>query len=311
VAIRNAIKPAPSDEIHKVLLKIKHDREQFKNNKRNANSGILYLSLLQSSLLNEIYLDNELRLLYLKWCLDEGRSFDHSVYHDIKRALPVEYAKLLENRRVGQFYDRKIKNGVFSHSMMGKIRMNNLYQCLTTIQQKGIPGDLIECGVWRGGGTILMAGFARVYGWVDRKIFVADSFEGLPKPSLKQDQNLDLSKDVYPELAISLEAVQDNFRAYDLLSEQIIFLKGWFKDTLSDVRIKQLALLRLDGDLYESTMDGLTHLYDKVVSGGFIIVDDFGIKNCEQAVKDFFSRRNEPMPEVHKVDWTGVYWCKP
>ena len=149
-----------------------------------------------------------------------------------------------------------------------------------------------------------------VNGWNDRRIFVADSFDGLPKPSLEQDKNLDLSKGVYPELAIALETVQDNFRAYDLLNEQVIFLKGWFKDTLGDIRINQLALLRLDGDLYESTMDALHHLYDKVVSGGFVIVDDFGMINCEKSVNDFFLNRNEPMPKIHKVDWTGVYWRK-
>ena len=155
-----------------------------------------------------------------------------------------------------------------------------------------------------------MAGFAHVNGWNDRKIFVADSFEGLPKPSLEQDKNLDLSKEIYPELAISLETVQDNFRAYGLLNKQVIFLKGWFKDTLGDSRIKELALLRVDGDLYESTMDVLNQLYEKVVKGGFIIIDDFGIENCKKAVNDFFARRNEPMPRIYKVDWTGVYWRK-
>ncbi len=316
-SIRNAIKPLAITELQTLLFDIKKDRSPSTNQRSSLNKSIqstapelLYLNLLKSSLLNEIYLDNDLRLLYLKWCMEEVRVFNYAVYHDIRHHLPDEYRNLHESRQVGQFYDRKIENAGFSHSMMGRLRMDNLHQCLTTIQQENIAGDFIECGVWRGGGTIFMAGFARVNGWVDRKIFVADSFEGLPKPSLEQDENLDLSKEIYPELAIPMETVRDNFKIYDLLSEQVVFLKGWFKDTLGDSRINQLALLRLDGDLYESTMDALRQLYDKVVIGGFIIVDDFGIKNCEEAVNDFFSQRNESMPKIHKVDWTGVYWRK-
>lgn len=276
----------------------------------NNSAEILYLDLLKASLLNEIYLDNELRLLYLKWCMDGNRVFDRSIYHNIKDSLPEEFMKLQEHRRVGQFYERNIQNAGFSHSMMGRLRMDNLHQCLNIIHDENISGDLAECGVWRGGGTIFMAGFARVKGWNDRKIIVADSFEGLPKPSLEQDKNLDLSKEIFPELAVSLETVRDNFDAYGLLNRQVIFLKGWFKDTLADSGIERLALLRLDGDLYESTMDILRHLYDKVTEGGFIIVDDFSIKNCRQAIADFFSLRGESMPEVNKVDWTGVYWRK-
>lgn len=74
----------------------------------------------------------------------------------------------------------------------------------------------------------------------------------------------------------SLEEVQENFRRYNLLDDQVQFLKGWFCDTLPTAPIEKLAVLRLDGDLYESIMDGLNALYDKVSPGGFIIVDDYG-----------------------------------
>lgn len=304
--IRNQIRPAPVDTLKTLLSHAKGMR----NIHKAGDGRKQYLELLKSILVNEIYLDNDLRLLYLKWCLNGEQSFDHAVYHDIRHHLSNEYQQLQENRRNGQFYARKISNSTFGHSMMGRLRMDNLHHCLETLQQDNIPGDLIECGVWRGGGTIFMAGFAKVNDWNDRRIFVADSFEGLPKPSMEQDHNLDLSKEFFPELAISLETVQDNFRQYGLLNEQVIFLKGWFKDTLGDDRIQKLALLRLDGDLYASTWDTLTQLYDKVVRGGFIIVDDYGIENCRKAVEDFFSARGEPLPQITSVDWTGVYWRK-
>ncbi len=314
-AIRTAIGPIAVEEIQNLSFKLKEYRSLLNSQPGSPHAQeftpeLLYLNLLKMSLLNEIYLENDLRLFYLKSCLEGSRVFDYSVYHDVRRRLPDEYQKLSESRQIGQHYDRKIKNAAFSHSMMGRLRMDNLHYCLTTIQKENIPGDFIECGVWRGGGTIFMAGFLSVNEWKDRKVFVADSFEGLPKPSLEQDKNLDLSGEVFPELAISLETVQANFKSYGLLNDQVIFLKGWFKDTLNDARIRRLALLRLDGDLYESTMDTLRQLYDKVATGGLIIVDDFGIKNCREAVKDFFKQRGEVMPEFQKVDWTGIYWRK-
>ena len=85
----------------------------------------------------------------------------------------------------------------------------------------------------------------------------------------------------YPALAVSIETVRANFARYDLLDEQVVFLQGWFRDTLPTAPIEKLAILRLDGDLYESTMDALRALYDKVSAGGFVIVDDYGaFPNC-------------------------------
>jgi O-methyltransferase len=95
---------------------------------------------------------------------------------------------------------------------------------------------------------------------------------------------------------------------YGLLDDQVRFLRGWFKDTLPDAPIRQLAVLRIDGDLYESTMDVLTHLHPKVTAGGFVIVDDYGeIASCRQAVTDYRSAHSIDNP-IMPIDWTGVYW---
>jgi O-methyltransferase len=105
--------------------------------------------------------------------------------------------------------------------------------------------------------------------------------------------------------------VRDNFAAYGLLKDNVTFLEGWFCDTLHDAPTDQLALLRMDGDLYSSTMDILVALYDKVAEGGVIIVDDYKlIPSCKQAVDDFFAARGETAPKVTDIDWTGVYWIK-
>jgi hypothetical protein len=93
-----------------------------------------------------------------------------------------------------------------------------------------------------------------------------------------------------------------------LLDEQVKFLKGWFKDTLPNAPIQKLALLRLDGDMYESTMDALLALYDKVSVGGYIIVDDYHVvEGCKRAIHDFLSQRNLN-PVLEEIDGVGVYW---
>ena len=217
----------------------------------DADATELYLDLLKHSILNDIYLDDELRIAYLRACLAGTETFDYSELHDIRTRRRDQYEELKASRLIGRFFGRNIKNSGFSHSMIGRARLDSLHECLDTIRQRNIPGDFIECGVWRGGSCIFMAGYARVHGRRNRRIFVADSFEGLPVPTLPQDSHLNLSKDVYPELAVSLDTVKENFRVNGLDGEDVVYLKGWFKDTLPGASIDQIALLRLDGDLYE------------------------------------------------------------
>ncbi len=272
----------------------------------------MYLDLLKRCLLNEIYLDDELRLIYLRDCLRGGESFDYGVYHDIRTARADRYKALSEARQIGRFLDRDIHNSGFSHTMIGRKRLDGLHRCLDLVRKKAVPGDLMECGVWRGGACIFMAGYLKNHGMAGRKIIVADSFDGVPESTLLQDKGLSLDKSRYPELAVSLDEVKANFKAYGLLDETVHFLKGWFKDTLQDTPSRHLALLRLDGDLYESTMDALTALYDRVVPGGVVIIDDWGVlPACRGAVEDFFSSRNEDLPDMIPMDWSGVYFFKP
>ena len=199
----------------------------------------------------------------------------------------------------------------YADTMIGLKRLNNIEYCVNKIIQDRIPGDFIETGVWRGGATIFMKALLKINNINDRIVWVADSFEGLPKPDEKKygddkgdKHNLDR------ELAISLEKVKSNFEKYDLLDDNIKFLKGWFKDTLPSAPIEKLSLLRLDGDMYESTMDALKNLYPKLSTGGFIIIDDWGaVKGCKQAVNDY-RREHGITNSIETIDWTGVYWRK-
>jgi O-methyltransferase len=124
------------------------------------------------------------------------------------------------------------------------------------------------------------------------------------------DEGLDLTEDAVPWMAATLEAVQDNFRIYRLLSDNVVFLRGLFQDTLPDAPVERLAILRIDADLYSSTRDVLTVLYDRVSPGGFVIVDDYGaLPQCRQAVDEFVQERALDI-DLRWVDWTRVCWRK-
>jgi O-methyltransferase len=187
--------------------------------------------------------------------------------------------------------------------------MLQLQRAAEFVLQKGIPGDFIETGVWRGGASIMMRAVLKAYGVTDRRVWLADSFQGLPPPNTdKYPADRDDALHTFANLAVSADTVRKNFARYDLLDEQVVFLEGWFKDTLPLAPIEKLAILRLDGDMYESTMDALTALYDKVSLGGFVIVDDYGLlANCRAAITDFRrSRRIED--RIYNIDNSGVFW---
>jgi O-methyltransferase len=193
-------------------------------------------------------------------------------------------------------------------SMIGLRRLDQLHGALRDIIDRDVPGDLVETGVWRGGATIFMRAALEAYGDTSRTVWACDSFEGLPRPTLPQDEG-DLHW-TYPELAVSVEQVQQNFSRYGLRDDRVRFLKGWFSDTLPDAPIKQIAILRLDGDMYESTMDALKPLYPKLSVGGYCIVDDYGyVKGCKQASDEYRATHGIADPIVD-IDGMGAYWIK-
>ena len=167
-----------------------------------------------------------------------------------------------------RFDEQKRENGqdwpvpLLAHTMVGLKRLDNLQMCIENVITDAVPGDLIETGVWKGGSTIFMRGALKAYGDSSRRIWVADSFQGLPPPNPKKypadDGDIHHTIDT---LRVTEEMVRQNFAAYGLLDDKIMFLKGWFRDTLPTAPIEHLAVIRLDGDMYESTMDALQNLY--------------------------------------------------
>jgi hypothetical protein len=156
--------------------------------------------------------------------------------------------------------------------------------------------------------VILMRAILDAYGVSDRTVFAADSFCGLPPPD-EERYPADSGSRLHTAkaLSISRKEVEINFRLYGLLDEQVQFLEGWFRDTLPTVADRTWSVVRLDGDLYESTMDALTNLYPNLAVGGFLIVDDYGHGPCRQAVTDFREANGIEEP-IQQIDWLGAFW---
>jgi hypothetical protein len=194
-------------------------------------------------------------------------------------------------------------------TMIGQRRLQNFRDLILRVIEDKVQGDILEAGVWRGGASILARAVLRAAEDASRRVFVADSFQGLPPPSPQYPQDAASKLHEHTELAVSLEAVRANFEKFGLLDDRVIFLKGWFRDTLPAAPVSQLAVLRLDGDLYESTTDSLRYLFDRVSPGGWVIIDDYFIPACKAAVNDFLGAR-ALTPDLLPIDDMGVYFQK-
>jgi O-methyltransferase len=192
-----------------------------------------------------------------------------------------------------------------AETMVGTRQLDNIQFCVTDVVKRHIPGDVIECGAWRGGVTILMRAVLRAYGDTEKSVWVADSFEGLPKPITQVDSNLEQGM-----MAVSLQEVQENFARYGLLDDRVRFLKGYFNKSLPTAPITKLSVLRADGDLYQSQLDVLNNLYPKLSVGGYAIIDDyFELSGCKRAVDEYRQDHNIT-EEIRRTDDEGIYWQK-
>lgn len=247
-----------------------------------AHTEALYLDILKRALTNVIYEDAPIALIQQQ----------------------TEYSR--ESRDGGLDWPS------VAHTMIGSVGLDHIEWCLTQAVADNVPGDFIETGVWRGGACIFARGFLKVHGIEDRSVWVADSFEGIPE----------IGEDGHPldhqygwhrlnhVLGVSEDQVRENFARYGLLDDQVRFVRGRFRDSLPTAPIERLAVLRLDGDLYESTVSALTHLYPKVSVGGFVIVDDYKIPQCREAVHEYRAKHGLDADELQEIPRGSgpVFW---
>jgi len=209
-------------------------------------------------------------------------------------------------------YDQQARIGgrdwpLTAHTMVGLKRLDNLQECMETVIADNVPGDFIETGVWRGGTCIFMRGVLHAFNITNRIVWVADSFDGFPVPARKDDKAL-ASQPEQAHLAVPLKDVMHNFGLYGLLDNRVQFIQGWFSETLPGP-VDKLAVLRLDSDLYSSTMDALVPLYPLLSPGGFCIVDDWNVPMCRKAVWDYLTE-NDIDHHFTNIDGHSVYWRK-
>ena len=239
-----------------------------------------YLDLIQEVLINAIYQDNSMA----PWT-------------------PAVYDA--QTRSSGRDWPEK------ALTMIGRVRLKSLRSCCEDVLQRNIPGDFVETGICAGA-CIMMAAVLAAHSVSNRTVWGFDSFEGLPPPdeaAYPHDQGDVLHH--YRELAVSLEEVTENFRRLGLLSNQVRLVKGWFRETVPIAPVETIAVLRLDGDLYESTIQVLGAFYPRLAPGGYCIIDDFGSHHgCERAVADYRGDHNITEALVD-IDGLGVLWQKP
>jgi O-methyltransferase/8-demethyl-8-(2,3-dimethoxy-alpha-L-rhamnosyl)tetracenomycin-C 4'-O-methyltransferase len=195
-------------------------------------------------------------------------------------------------------------------SMIGAKRMENVRSECERVLKAGVPGDFMETGVWRGGACIMMRAVLQAYGVGDRRVIAADSFAGFPAPSPGVAADAGFHLHAYRDFAVPLAEVKAAFARYGLLDDQVVFLQGLFKDTLPAAPVEKLALLRLDGDMYESTMDGLVALYHKLSPGGTLIADDYYLFECQRKAVDEFRAARGIADPIIQIDDFGGYWIK-
>jgi hypothetical protein len=201
---------------------------------------------------------------------------------------------------------------VVAHSMIGLQRLRHLRWAVETALAEDIPGDLMECGVWRGGAVALARAVLAAHDEKIRRVWAVDSFAGLPPPDPRFPQDQDTGFDFHkrPELSVGLDDVRENIARYGLLDEQVVFLKGWFHESLPTLPRLKLAVLRVDGDLYSSTTDVLEVMYPNLSPGGIVILDDYGpVVDSQRAVLHFRARHG--ISDVMlAVDQDAVFWRK-
>jgi O-methyltransferase len=234
----------------------------------------------------------------------------HRIGPDDGSRFSLPYQPSLEERRALRTDGRDWPGQ--GETMIGHRRLEQFQTAIETAVAEDVPGDIMEAGVWRGGACILARATLRALGVRDRCVWLADSFCGLPVPDGERFP-FDIGDEHHKEsfLRVSRQEVEQNFLKYGLLDAQVRFLEGWFRETLPTAPVERLCVLRLDGDMYESTMVALESLYDRVSPRGFVIVDDYhAVPACRAAVDDF-RRARGIAAELVPIDWSGHYWRIP
>jgi hypothetical protein len=200
----------------------------------------------------------------------------------------------------------EIIKAVQGYTMTGTDKLHALISAVRYVARYNIPGDVVECGVWRGGSMHVVARVLDQHGVYDRDLYLYDTFEGMTPPTV-EDVRFD-GQSAAARLAesdkqtsmvwafASLEDVKDGFSRVPYPTERLHFIKGPVEETVPKYLPEKISILRLDTDWYESTAHELTHMYDRLVPGGVLMIDDYGWwQGSRKATDEFLDRTGEPL----------------
>ncbi|WP_348799471.1 TylF/MycF/NovP-related O-methyltransferase [Flavobacterium adhaerens] len=219
-------------------------------------------------------------------------------------------------------FEIKVIDSVREYTMTSPERIVSLIRSLEYMNQNRLEGDIVECGVWKGGSVIACILTLKRLKSLEKKIWLFDTFEGMNQPT---EFDLDLKGNIAAEkmktedvesswlwAKAEIEIVKNNISQFEYPQDKVTFVKGPVEETLFSTELpEKIALLRLDTDWYESTKVELEVLYERLVPGGVLIIDDYGHWNgCKKAVDEFFDKMTFK-PYIHRIDYTGRIIIKP
>ncbi len=304
-------------------------QNMFAMHERKIDAGVQrYLKLLKGALLDEHYLENELRIAHLLTCIEQGAEPSKLALRDPTRLIRITAEHLHAAKRAGRVGGAAIGElGVeeggterdieeitqyFPYTDMGRVRLDHLEGLLDQVRENRTPGDLVECGTGRGGGAIFLRGYLDAHEVADRTVWVADRFRAAPEPGSEDPSSTGATPGTVtglPDLLPDLNIVRDGFARFDLFDDRVKFVQGDLDRTLPESGIGTIALLRIGSGLGNDAATVLDELYRHVAVGGFVIIDDHVDPEVAAAVDGFRTDRGVTEP-VERIDWAGVWWQK-
>jgi cephalosporin hydroxylase len=263
---------------------------------RSERAAQRYLDLLKAALLDEHYLENELRIEHLLACVREREEPDPGMLADPVRHMPAALRRLQHERHAGRHPSTRGRSESLAYAALGRTRLDHLESLLRTVRDEAVAGDLVDCGTGRGGAAIFMRGYLDAHELDDPRVWVADRFD---RGASRTDAD--------PTFAPDLNHVREAFAHFELLDDRVAFLQGAPAGTLADAPIGSVALLRLDLGDPEETRAVLDVMYDKVAPGGFVVIDDYAAAECRRAVDGFRSARGVE-ETLERIDWSAAAW---
>jgi cephalosporin hydroxylase len=276
---------------------------QFAAETRAERAARRYIDLLKAALLDEHYLENELRIAYLLECVESGQSASPEKLQDPARHMSRRMRRLERERHAGEGSDEeheaKGRRGGLAYTTIGRARLDHLEGCLDVIREEYVEGDLVDCCTGGGGTAMLMRGFLEAYELSGPRVWVADNFGG----------RLDRDESGNPAPPPDLNTVREGFARFGLFDHRVAFLQGSPSRTLAEAPIDKVSLLRVDSHEPDEVGGALHSLYGKVTLGGFVVIDDYGHPACQEVV-DHFRSEHGVIDPLERVGWDGGVWRK-